>query len=187
MRWFVRSCCTTMSPMRLVTSNTWSCAARCREGPSATGVSSVRRWVSPHTAITPNGSGPTWMRSSRRRAVTSSWRRARTPWRWAAVSRSCSRTLPEPTHPRASSPDELGFESILYEKAPPRATITLNRPEVLNAFDFRMLRELARACADPSWDDDIRVVVLTGAGRAFCVGADLKSWATDYVGNRNEY
>jgi len=95
--------------------------------------------------------------------------------------------LAEPTHPRPSAPDELGFESIVYEKAPPRATITLNRPEVLNAFDFRMLRELARACEDASWDDELRVVVLTGAGRAFCVGADLKSWSTDYLGNPREY
>jgi enoyl-CoA hydratase/carnithine racemase len=95
--------------------------------------------------------------------------------------------LTEPTHPRPSSPDELGFESIVYEKAAPRATITLNRPDVLNAFDFRMLRELARACEDASWDDDIRVVVVTGAGRAFCVGADLKSWSADYLGNPKEY
>jgi enoyl-CoA hydratase/carnithine racemase len=95
--------------------------------------------------------------------------------------------LTEPTHPHPRPADELGFESILYEKAPPRATITLNRPEVLNAFDFRMLRELARACEDASWDDDIRAVVVTGAGRAFCVGADLKSWAADYLGNPKEY
>ncbi len=73
--------------------------------------------------------------------------------------------MTEPTHPHPRSPDELGFESIVYEKAPPRATVTLNRPEVLNAFDFRMLRELTRACEDASWDDDIRVVVITGAGR----------------------
>jgi enoyl-CoA hydratase/carnithine racemase len=95
--------------------------------------------------------------------------------------------LAEPAAPAPRSPNELGFESILYEKAPPRATITLNRPEVLNAFDFRMLRELARACEDASWDDEIRVVVLTGAGRAFCVGADLKSWSADYLGNPKEY
>jgi enoyl-CoA hydratase/carnithine racemase len=95
--------------------------------------------------------------------------------------------LTEPTYPRPSSPSELGFESIVYEKAPPRATITLNRPEVLNAFDFRMLRELARACEDASWDDDIRVVVVTGNGRAFCVGADLKSWSADYLGHPREY
>jgi enoyl-CoA hydratase/carnithine racemase len=96
--------------------------------------------------------------------------------------------LTEPTRPSPRSPGELGFESILYEKAPPRATITLNRPEVLNAFDFQMLRELARACEDASWDDEVRVVVLTGAGRAFCVGANLRSWAEEgYVGNEREY
>jgi enoyl-CoA hydratase/carnithine racemase len=95
--------------------------------------------------------------------------------------------LTEPTHPRPLDPSELGFESVVYEKAPPRATITLNRPEVLNAFDFRMLRELARACEDASWDDDVRVVVITGAGRAFCVGADLKSWSADYLGEPREY
>jgi len=95
--------------------------------------------------------------------------------------------LTEPTHPRPRPPDELGFESIVYEKTPPRATITLNRPDVLNAFDFRMLREIARACEDASWDDDIRVVVVTGYGRAFCVGADLKSWAADYLGKPKEY
>ena len=85
------------------------------------------------------------------------------------------------------APDELGFETILYEKAPPRATITLNRPDVLNAFDFRMLREIARACEDASWDDDVRAVVVTGAGRAFCVGADLKSWSEEYLGKPREY
>ncbi|HEY6605686.1 MAG TPA: enoyl-CoA hydratase/isomerase family protein [Gaiellaceae bacterium] len=95
--------------------------------------------------------------------------------------------MAEPTHPRPRTPEELGFESIVYEKAPPRATITLNRPEVLNAFDFRMLREIARASEDASWDDEVRVVVVTGAGRAFCVGADLKSWSADYLGNPGEY
>jgi len=94
---------------------------------------------------------------------------------------------PEPRGPTPRAPDELGFESIVYEKAPPRATITLNRPDVLNAFDFRMLRELARACEDASWDDEVRVVVLTGAGRAFCVGADLRSWGEELLGNSKEY
>jgi enoyl-CoA hydratase/carnithine racemase len=93
----------------------------------------------------------------------------------------------EPSSPQPRAPGELGFERIVYEKAPPRATITLNRPERLNAFDFRMLRELARACEDASWDDEIRVVVLTGAGRAFCVGADLKEWSAEYLGNPQGY
>jgi enoyl-CoA hydratase/carnithine racemase len=95
--------------------------------------------------------------------------------------------LTEPTSPKPLSPAELGFETIVYEKAPPRATITLNRPDVLNAFDFQMLREVARACEDVSWDDEIRALVLTGAGRAFCVGADLRSWGEELLGNSKEY
>jgi enoyl-CoA hydratase/carnithine racemase len=95
--------------------------------------------------------------------------------------------LTEPAQPRPLAPAELGFERIVYEKAPPRATIRLNRPDVLNAFDFLMLREIARACEDASWDDDIRVVVVTGTGRAFCVGADLKRWGAELVGNSKEY
>src|SRR5438552_1363584 len=94
---------------------------------------------------------------------------------------------PEPDAPRPASPEELGFERIVYTKEPPRATIRLNRPEVLNAFDFRMLRELARAAEDASWDDAIRGVVVTGTGRAFCVGADLKAWGEQLVGNPGEY
>jgi enoyl-CoA hydratase/carnithine racemase len=96
--------------------------------------------------------------------------------------------MTEPKRPASRPANELGFETLLYEKAPPRATITLNRPDVLNAFDFQMLRELARACEDASWDDDVRVVVLTGAGRAFCVGANLRSWTQEgYIGNEREY
>ena len=95
--------------------------------------------------------------------------------------------MAEPSAPLPLPPDELGFTTILYEKAPPRATVTLNRPDVLNAFDFRMLRELARAFEDASWDDEIRVVVVTGEGRAFCVGADLRSWGEGLVGNSREY
>jgi enoyl-CoA hydratase/carnithine racemase len=50
-----------------------------------------------------------------------------------------------------------------------------------------MLREIARACEDASWDDDIRVVVVTGEGRAFCVGADLRSWEDDARRQPQEY
>jgi enoyl-CoA hydratase/carnithine racemase len=93
----------------------------------------------------------------------------------------------EPTQPLPRDPSAFGFEAIVYEKAPPRATIRLNRPEVLNAFDFRMLRELARALEDAAWDDAIRAIVLTGAGRAFCVGADLRSWQETLVGDERAY
>ncbi len=72
-------------------------------------------------------------------------------------------------------PDTFGFESILYEKQEGRATVTFNRPRVLNAINYGVLSELKIAFKDASWDDTIGVVVLTGAGeRAFCTGADLK-------------
>src|SRR2546423_10494072 len=105
----------------------------------------------------------------------------------AGRPRCSSPMSPEPDGPGPVAPAELGFGRIVYTKQPPRATIRLNRPEVLNAFDFRMLRELARACEDASWDDAIRVVVVTGTGRAFCVGADLKAWGEELVGNPGEY
>jgi enoyl-CoA hydratase/carnithine racemase len=95
--------------------------------------------------------------------------------------------MAEPTYPRPRDSEDFGFEAIVYEKAPPRATIRLNRPDVLNAFDFRMLREIARACEDASWDDDVRVLIVTGTGRAFCVGADLRSWDEEYLGKPGEY
>jgi enoyl-CoA hydratase/carnithine racemase len=67
------------------------------------------------------------------------------------------------------------FRYICYEKANYRATITFNRPEVLNAVNHGMLDELNVALKDASWDDSVAVMVLTGKGeRAFCSGADLK-------------
>ncbi len=70
--------------------------------------------------------------------------------------------------------DSFQFENILYEKRDRRATITFNRPKVLNAVNYGILSELNIALKDAAWDDEIGVVVLTGAGeRAFCTGADL--------------
>ncbi len=72
-------------------------------------------------------------------------------------------------------PESFGFETIHYQKRDYRATITFNRPQVLHAVNYAMLRELQEAFRDASWDDDVAVIVLTGAGdRAFCTGADLK-------------
>lgn len=71
-------------------------------------------------------------------------------------------------------PGSFDFQAIRYEKQGVRATITFNRPEVLNAVNLQVLQELDTALKDASWDDSIAVVVLTGAGqRAFCTGADL--------------
>ena len=80
--------------------------------------------------------------------------------------------------PEPKSATSFAFEKIVYEKEGHRATVTINRPEVLNCVDFPTLVELHRAFEDVSWDDEIRVMVLTGAGdRAFCTGADLKEQA----------
>jgi len=65
------------------------------------------------------------------------------------------------------------YEHILYELRQGVLTLTLNRPEKLNAFTSRMLNELLDAldCADA--DDDVRAIIVTGSGRGFCAGADL--------------
>ncbi|MCO6436092.1 MAG: enoyl-CoA hydratase/isomerase family protein [Phycisphaerae bacterium] len=77
--------------------------------------------------------------------------------------------------PQPQPAESFGFQNIIYEKSGHRATVTINRPNVLNCLDWPTLRELYRAFEDVSFDDQIRVMVLTGAGdRAFCTGADLK-------------
>ena len=53
------------------------------------------------------------------------------------------------------------------------AILTLNRPEAMNSFNIVMFRELQRAYIELDADPSIRVIVVTGAGRAFCAGADL--------------
>ena len=67
----------------------------------------------------------------------------------------------------------MEFEQITYRVDEGVATVTLNRPERLNAFTHRMCRELIMACDLAEADHEVRVVVLTGSGRAFCAGADL--------------
>lgn len=67
----------------------------------------------------------------------------------------------------------MGYQDILYTKEANVATITLNRPEKMNALRKITLDELADAISDARNDNDIRVVVLTGAGRGFCAGGDV--------------
>jgi len=66
---------------------------------------------------------------------------------------------------------------LLYEVADHTATITLNRPERLNAITFEMLESLSRVLRQAADDPQVRVIVLTGAGRGFCSGLDLKQAA----------
>lgn len=66
----------------------------------------------------------------------------------------------------------MNYKEILFEKEKPLAMITLNRPEVLNAYTPRMGQEIVRALEEADKDGNVRVVIVTGAGRAFCSGAD---------------
>jgi enoyl-CoA hydratase/carnithine racemase len=74
----------------------------------------------------------------------------------------------------------MTFTVITYEVADHVATITLNRPERLNAATFEMGEQLMAAFAEVERDADVRAVVLTGAGRAFCAGDDVEdAWNDD--------
>jgi enoyl-CoA hydratase/carnithine racemase len=67
------------------------------------------------------------------------------------------------------------FETLLYAVEDGIATVTLNRPDKLNAFTAKMMVELIQVFDLTDADDAVRVVIVTGAGRAFCAGADLSS------------
>lgn len=74
----------------------------------------------------------------------------------------------------------MEYEQVLYEVTGGVATVTLNRPEQRNALSGQMLTELVDAMVRAKADDDVRAVVLTGAGdKAFCAGADLGGFAAD--------
>src|SRR5262245_7598577 len=67
----------------------------------------------------------------------------------------------------------MGYEQVIYELKDRVATVTLNRPDKLNAFTGQMGRELRQAMDEAARDDPVPVVLPTGAGRGFCAGADM--------------
>lgn len=73
------------------------------------------------------------------------------------------------------------YQTITLESADQICTITLNRPDVYNAFNDELTTELAAALKSAERDKDVRVVIITGAGKAFCSGQDLGDLKAKYV------
>jgi enoyl-CoA hydratase len=81
---------------------------------------------------------------------------------------------------------DAAFRSVRYEAADRIATITLDRPERLNAIDGHMPGELRRAVEQADEDPEVHVIVLQGAGRSFCAGYDLEAYAEQGIGTQGE-
>jgi len=75
----------------------------------------------------------------------------------------------------------MEFKTILYKKTPPIAEIVLNRPEVLNALNATMDKELFQALFHAGGDDSIRAVLIRGSGRAFTAGQDVREMSESYA------
>src|ERR1700742_4249391 len=74
----------------------------------------------------------------------------------------------------------MPYETILYDVSEQILTITLNRPGNLTAFNATMQKEIIEAFDRADKEDDIRAIIVTGAGRGFCAGADLSSGADTF-------
>lgn len=80
----------------------------------------------------------------------------------------------------------MNFESIILEKKEGVAKITLNRPQALNALNERMLSEILAALDDIAKDESVGVIVITGAGRAFSAGRDIKALRESGMGANDD-
>jgi enoyl-CoA hydratase len=69
----------------------------------------------------------------------------------------------------------MAYESVIYQKEQEIGRIIFNRPQAMNAISPTMLKELKEAVMEAAADKDVKIIVLTGSGKAFCAGVDLKS------------
>src|SRR4051794_4198228 len=79
----------------------------------------------------------------------------------------------------------MSFSTLLYDVRDAKAYVTLNRPDRLNAINDEMPGEIRAAVERANNDDEVRVIVVQGAGRAFCAGYDLKQFAEGSDGAAN--
>ena len=77
----------------------------------------------------------------------------------------------------------MSYSTIIYGKEGPVASVTLNRPERMNAYNQQMLDELLSALKDASQDNAVRVLIVTGAGKAFCSGYEVEDLRLEDTGN----
>lgn len=71
-----------------------------------------------------------------------------------------------------------GWNAVIFEKRGPVAHLSLNRPDSLNAYNVRMRDDFSQALSAVALDDEVRALIITGRGRAFCAGADLTEFGT---------
>lgn len=81
----------------------------------------------------------------------------------------------------------MGYDFVLYDKRDSVARVTLNRPERLNALNVQIGVEIMDALEDAEHDESVRVIVLTGAGRGFCAGDDMKGMLDPARGKHRRY
>ena len=80
----------------------------------------------------------------------------------------------------------MNFDTLLYDIEDNILTITLNRPDKLNAFNFQMQNDLIKAFDEADKDDNVKAIIFTGAGRGFCAGADLSAGARTFDFERRD-
>ena len=79
----------------------------------------------------------------------------------------------------------MDYSQILFEKKDHVAVITLNRPQRLNAWTYRMMAELVDAISQSNVDPDIGAILMTGAGKGFCAGADMEDTLKEQMDGKN--
>lgn len=87
---------------------------------------------------------------------------------------------------RSAYKNPMEYQELLYENDGGILTLSLHRPQKLNAFTTRMMIELLDAIDRADADDSVRVVIITGSGRAFCAGADISGGSSNFVGGPDQ-